>query len=244
MRRLNYQRHQRKAEKALAQLICVASPKRYNCYPLSPGSLKIEHLTNTLPPNLENRCCIKPQGLCADNPYVEKVGFDKMSHELRNAQHSDLTEDLPGIQGVCFDPDSVTLQGVYSDELSLFRARKIWTATLEATFLLEGARDFRFDIFRSYEAGRFVLRCAFLSACGRYAFWRLTNNQAPEAQYEIETAHIPDSLSHHQDFVSAPDLKPVSNTPLVMGEVPRATDDAKSFAQWLHSVINRLSKTF
>ncbi len=174
---------------------------------------------------------------------------DFSSSQHRTLQVSEITGDLPFVQGVCFDPDGISLQGLYGDELSLFRARRIWSETLERTFLLEKKRDFEFQINKDYDSNRFGLKCTFVSACGRYAFWRLTNNQAPEAQYEIETAHIPDSLSRHDDFVTAPDLRPVPTSAFDQepaDDVPicsTARRSDKSFSQWLHDVIERISKT-
>ena len=40
-------------------------------------------------------------------------------------------------------------------------------------------------IFDNSESKYFVLNCYFTSACGRYAFWRLINNQAPEAESKL-----------------------------------------------------------
>jgi hypothetical protein len=37
----------------------------------------------------------------------------------------------------------------------------------------------------------YKVRCDFQTACGRYAFWRLTHHQAPEVQFLLETAHLP-----------------------------------------------------
>ncbi len=119
-------------------------------------------------------------------------------------------------EGVCFDPDDITLLGVYSDELSLFRAKSGWTKVLESNFMLEDTHDFSIEIVKDYESLRFRLACRFNTACGRYAFWRITNYQAPEAQYEIETAHIPNSSSRQLDLISAPDLLPLYSTPLVV----------------------------
>lgn len=169
---------------------------------------------------------------------------DSTIQKATNTQLAEITGELPSIEGVCFDADGISLQGVYGDELSLFRARNIWSETLESTFLLEKDRDFEFLVNRSYEQGRFALRCTFLTACGRYAFWRLTNNQAPEAQYEIETAHIPDSLARHDDFIAAPDLKPVKSTPLALQGLDAIERETKSFSQWLHEVIEKIGKTF
>ena len=118
-------------------------------------------------------------------------------------------------EGVCFDPEDITLLGVYADELSLFRAKQGWKRVLETNFMLEDEHDFKFTLSKDYNGLKFNLSCHFDTACGRYAFWRLTNYQAPEAQYEIETAHIPSSSSRHDDLVTALDMLPIYSTPLI-----------------------------
>ena len=165
-----------------------------------------------------------------------------MSQELSSTNQIDLALNLPSAEGVCYNPDTISLQGVYLDELSLFRAKKQWSDTLSTSFLLDLGRDFDFNIVRDYEGGKFVLGCQFMTACGRYAFWRLTNDQAPEAQYEVETAHIPDSPSHHDQFVSAPDMKSIHDSPLVTTGLGQ--DDNNTFSQWLHEIVKRIAKSF
>ncbi len=113
---------------------------------------------------------------------------------------------------VMFDSDLVTLIGVYSDEISAHRARKLWMETFADSFLLESKSDYTIVVSRD-ESGKFLLNCVFESACGRYAFWRLTNNQAPEAQYIIETAHIPLCDSHQEEIIHAPDLRSIHDEP-------------------------------
>jgi hypothetical protein len=91
-----------------------------------------------------------------------------------------------------FNTTDVILEGEYFDELSAFRARNRWRQGFEASFLLEHDYDFSLLVTPCQERGTFQLRCFFSSACGRYAFWRLTHHQVPELLYLIETAHIPD----------------------------------------------------
>ncbi len=96
--------------------------------------------------------------------------------------------------GLIFDAEGVTLIARYSDELSAYRARRSWVDTLRNYFLLEAERDFEMAVLSSPEGGHFSLSCFFISACGRYAFWRLINDQAPEAQLKLSTVRTP-SLS-------------------------------------------------
>lgn len=121
--------------------------------------------------------------------------------------------------GVTFNPDQVTLQGIYSDELSAHRAKKTWIETLEGAFILENRTDIDLAI-RDTDAG-YLLECHFLTACARYAFWRLTNNQAPEAQYIIETAHIPLCESRHEEIMTAPDMRSIYDEPLILSGLYR-----------------------
>ncbi len=107
---------------------------------------------------------------------------------------------------VTFDADSVVVTGRYIDELAAYRARRGWKEALSLVFLLEDDVDFTTDVVNDGEA--FALHCVFHSACAKYAFWRLTHDQAPEAQYLIETAHIPCGESTAEQLMTAPELEP------------------------------------
>jgi hypothetical protein len=115
--------------------------------------------------------------------------------------------DLPGSAvefslgfGLWYDADRLVLEGAYLDEITAYRARKRWIQTLEANFLLEDHHDFRIRVRVDPDADHYQVRCDFLSACGRYAFWRLTHHQAPEVQYMLETAHLPSMSMVSQHF--------------------------------------------
>ncbi len=140
--------------------------------------------------------------------------------------------------GVCFDAEHIVLHGTYTDELSAHRARKAWAEILEYHFLLENGRDFAYRLTPDYEHMLFTLECEFLSACGRYAFWRLTNHQAPEAQYQIETAHIPESHRRQDEFLSAPDLRPLYDEPLVTRGLNGPSRGV--LGSWLKRVMDRI----
>jgi hypothetical protein len=109
---------------------------------------------------------------------------------------SELEESLaiaetPEGLGLWYDAERLILEGAYLDEITAYRARRRWIQTFETNFLLEGDHDFRLKVVFEDESGRFFVRCSFLTACGRYAFWRLTHHQAPEVQFMLETAHLP-----------------------------------------------------
>jgi len=156
-----------------------------------------------------------------------------MNIDLANEQLVELSEEFTNPVEVLFDSDNVSLEGRYGDELSLFRARKVWIKVLETNFLLEKGDDFNFIINSRLEDGRFLLKCSFKTACGRYAFWRLINSQAPESQYLIETAHIPEGTSQQYELMRAPDLKAIAH-------LERSNEDLKNAAK----LVNWLSKLF
>ncbi len=95
---------------------------------------------------------------------------------------------------VLFDSIEVAVEGVYDDELSAHRARRNWMKALEASFMLSRNQDVKLSVKASDDRSQFTVRCDFNSACARYAFWRLTHDQAPEVAELIETAHLPDFL--------------------------------------------------
>ncbi|MBX7143334.1 MAG: hypothetical protein K1X79_02675 [Oligoflexia bacterium] len=130
-----------------------------------------------------------------------------MGKDGSESQVVELVDEFAYSEGVCFDPERITLEGLYCDQLSAYRARRVWEETLGHSFLLEPKHDFILRVKAVGSEPRYALRCEFLTACARYAFWRLTNNQAPEAQYIIETAHIPQAESRQDELWTAPDLK-------------------------------------
>ena len=110
---------------------------------------------------------------------------------------------------ILFDKDTITLFARYHDELSAHRSKRVWVETFESHFLLEQGTDYQLEVKKEDTELEtfFVLRCKFISACARYAFWRITNQQAPEAQYVLETAHIPFTDESWLDFHASSDLR-------------------------------------
>lgn len=111
--------------------------------------------------------------------------------------HQSEHEAAMGIQapaiglGLWYDAEKLILEGIYLDEVSAYRARRSWIKTFEMNFLLEEIHDFKVKVVLDSEEARYHVQCTFTSACGRYAFWRLTHHQAPEVQFTLETAHLP-----------------------------------------------------
>lgn len=168
-----------------------------------------------------------------------------MQHDSINTQPIELTKEIHGLDGVKFDAERISLTGKYGDELSLFRAKRIWGQILEDNFLLEPNYDYTFSYYGDAAQPLFVLTCEFTTACGRYAFWRLTNNQAPEAQYMIETAHIPHAEARQLDFLEAPDMAPADD--IVCDDNPEVERGLKNDHQvaarhWFSRILNSLMK--
>ena len=165
-----------------------------------------------------------------------------MLQNVFNSQVIELTSEITDGPCVSFDPERVRLEGIYHDQISAYRAKRAWIEALERCFLLDLSHDFSIAVSSAYDEGRFTLHCDFLTACARYAFWRLTNHQAPEAQYTIETAHIPRGESRLDDFVAAPDLSPLRpehHDPLVLqGDGHRG-----NLADTVRSVFERIVKS-
>lgn len=88
-------------------------------------------------------------------------------------------------EGLTYDAEGVSLIGKYADELSAHRAKRTWKNVLGNSFLLDEGRDYELWVSGSLGEENFVLSCSFLSACGRYAFWRLINEQAPDAEKKL-----------------------------------------------------------
>lgn len=88
--------------------------------------------------------------------------------------------------GLTFDSGAALLIATYDNEISAYRAKREWKAVLNAYFLLDAERDYEMWVTPVEEENRsFLLTCMFQSACGRYAFWRVINDQSPEAENKM-----------------------------------------------------------
>ncbi len=143
---------------------------------------------------------------------------------------------------ICYDPENVLLEGWYPDELSAYRARTVWKQTLSHHFLLEYEEDFQLSIERNKTGDVFQLSCTFYTACARYAFWRITNEQAPEVQYLLETAHIPKSSSNTDLLLSAPDMRCVTEGHLLISKYGEPPELNTSWLNGLKRIFQKLSE--
>ena len=162
-----------------------------------------------------------------------------MGEDLIKRQPIENIEYNSSSEGVRFDSEKAILQGSYGDQVSAYRAKRIWIEVLNNYFFLEVKKDFSCSIERVDEH-LFSLICSFDTACARYVFWRITNEQAPEAQYIIETAHIPLCESRHLDILDAPDLMPLEESePTILNGLGHTPNNG-SILGYLSKVGSRL----
>lgn len=146
------------------------------------------------------------------------------------------------VAGRCFfNLADLILEGYYPDEITAYRARRRWREVLEISFLLENSIDFFLVVNLDEGTGCYRLRSFFHTACGRYAFWRLTHHQAPEAQYIIETAHIPLSTKMFDEIAGTPDMAPLPTTGTLVEVGKEGLSSMKSRAGILFSLLDGCS---
>ena len=160
-----------------------------------------------------------------------------MAQEQLKNINSRTEVEIRYFEGVCFDPDTYTIHGNYSDEVSAHRAKKCWLDILNQQFDIEKDSDLVVFIEPS-NCGSFLLNCRFSSASAKYAFWKCTNNQAPEVQYVLETAHIPICDSRYEELLQAPDLRSIFELPMVTNP-PLAHRPASKLQKILDKVLER-----
>ncbi len=116
-----------------------------------------------------------------------------MNQEINTASKNSIGSN--GLS-ITYDTDSISIVAKFSDEMSAYRGRKGWSEILSAHFLLEDDRDYNIKVMPSEGCNTeaFKLKCEFDSACGRYAFWRLINHQAPEAEEKLIQSGYPENL--------------------------------------------------
>lgn len=105
--------------------------------------------------------------------------------------------------GVNYDSESVTISSTNHNEISAYRTKREWTNIFHSSFLLQIEKDYKFKIVLDQE-GSYTLKCCFDSPCGRYAFWRLINQQAPETEKKLqnETKVISNQLTFSERIKS------------------------------------------
>ena len=168
---------------------------------------------------------------------------------LSNRNHSKLEEGPHGVPQIFFDVEAIAIEARYGDELSAHRAKRVWAETLESHFLLDESADYLVGVSPHEEEELcFVLRCHFSSACARYAFWRITNNQAPEAQYVLETAHIPFTSDSWLEFQASSDLRDLASeadpNPLSLDPKNRSVQLNKKWFEKFEDMLDKIVRSF
>jgi len=146
--------------------------------------------------------------------------------------------------GLWYDAEKLILEGIYLDEVSAYRARRSWIKTFEMNFLLEEIHDFKVKVIFDREEGRYHVQCTFTSACGRYAFWRLTHHQAPEVQFTLETAHLPHLTSVR--FME-PTIEPEGDVfvpPAAMVDSEEAVEEQRDLLGEVASFLRRKARKY
>lgn len=152
----------------------------------------------------------------------------------------------PSMLGLWYDPERLMIEGVYQDELTAYRARRRWIEAMEKNFLLDDSVDFRLKVRCSRGGRNFRVRCDFLTACGRYAFWRITHHQAPEVQFLLETAHLAHTIpcrflrdvgGQEEDYFMEADSKQLTG-------VVRPAHHSKSVLQRVVITMSELARKF
>ncbi len=149
----------------------------------------------------------------------------------------DLNQNVKYLSDISYDLTLYTITGTYDDEISLFRAKKFWAQAFNDVFLLEKKYDFNFKLKK--DLNKFQLICSFVSACGRYAFWRINNNQNPEVKYLIEISHMPFIFQNYDEIINGyPNFKNSSEQD-ILGEVEEKT---KNISDILKKIISKICK--
>jgi hypothetical protein len=146
--------------------------------------------------------------------------------------------------GLWYDAEKLILEGIYLDEVSAYRARRSWIKTFEMNFLLEEIHDFKVKVLFDSDESRYHVQCTFTSACGRYAFWRLTHHQAPEVQFTLETAHLPHltSVRFIEPVVEPEDEQSVLQSPVI--EADESTETKTDSCRAVSHFVARKARTF
>ena len=152
---------------------------------------------------------------------------------------SQINQDVTSFGFVSYIPETYKIVGEYSNEIYLFRAKKFWKMALQDTFLLETGTDFQFQIKKNAKMNVYTLTCTFKSACGRYAFWRVNNNQNPEAKYIIESAHLTQTADNYDAILNKGPNFIVSHDSDILCDIE---DKANNISEVLKNIVKKICK--
>lgn len=148
-------------------------------------------------------------------------------------------QDVTSFGYVSYSSEKYIIMGEYSNELLLFRAKKFWALVLQDTFLLENITDFKFQVKKNSKLNIYNLICTFKSACGRYAFWRISNDQNPEVKYIIETAHLTSTADNYDSLLNKVPNFTLSSDSSIMEDIE---DKANNISDILKKIVKKICK--
>ena len=123
----------------------------------------------------------------------------KESSNYKTENTIKITDDE--FKSVNFNSVDMVLERDYSDQLSAYRAKRIWQNVFEDKFLLDDTSDYDITVLSDHSRKKYRIKCEFVSSYGRYAFWRLINRHADDALETMESAHIP-AINDDKEFDS------------------------------------------
>jgi hypothetical protein len=175
------------------------------------------------------------KGACFFYPPLNSNIMQQTGFEQSHGSH------IPAVSlGLWYDAERLVLEGIYLDEVSAYRAKKSWIKSFELNFLLEEIHDFKVKVGFDPESARYHVQCMFTSACGRYAFWRLTHHQAPEVQFALETAHLPHMTTVHlaDAVIESSEIDPPAQVLLTKSD----TETLQEVCREIFSLIHRKAR--
>ena len=171
---------------------------------------------------------------------MEIIQYTNSNISQDNLQNfSQSNQDVTSFGFVSYDKDTYKVIGEYSNELYLFRAKKLWKTVLQDTFLLEEVTDFKFQVRKNSKLNVFTLSCTFKSACGRYAFWRINNNQNPEVTYILEAAHLTQTTDNYDQLLNRTPNFIVSHNSEILCDIE---DKANNISEILKKIVKKICK--
>ena len=88
---------------------------------------------------------------------MEIIQYTNSNISQDNLQNfSQSNQDVTSFGFVSYDKDTYKVIGEYSNELYLFRAKKLWKMVLQDTFLLEEVTDFKFQVRKNSKLNVFT----------------------------------------------------------------------------------------
>ena len=83
--------------------------------------------------------------------------------------------------------DLSVLSSTFETEFSAFSARRLWINLFLKYFSLEKDKDYNLCVNNEHidNTEIFELNCEFISPNGKYAFWKLLNKKAIQAEIEL-----------------------------------------------------------